>query len=261
VLININDRPFDSNIVKYSPINKYTKESIAKSYLWFSDPAQFNDPYDLNLRILLPKYTKKDFVEFGKVLVQRGINKGNTAEQLADHFMSDPDAFLKQMQGYADTVASGVGVSCFSETEYNLLMWSHYADKHSGLCFKFDAHDDQTFFSFPIKVEYPEEYPIFDYFNFRKYQFAIVQFLVGIKSVDWKYEREIRIVKNKTQNSVFRGEISFDKKSLKEIIFGYRTSTEEIHEIKSIAQEQRYICTFFKMSLKKKGFGLVKEAV
>ncbi len=259
MLITINDRSFDSNIAKYSPINTFTKDSISKNYLWFSDPAQFNDPYDINLPLILPKYTRKDYVEFGEALVQRGITKGYSAEQLADHFMKDSDSFRKQIQQYTDSLAAGIGVCSFSEKEFNLLMWSHYGDKHCGLCFKFDAYQDQNFFSIPVKVDYPEEYPVFDYFAFRKSQYALVQFLVGTKSMHWKYEQEIRMVKNKTQHAVYRGAIAFDKRSLKEIIFGYRARLEDITEIRGIAQKQGYACAFFKMSLKKDGFGLTKE--
>jgi len=30
-------------------------------------------------------------------------------------------------------------VTCFSEVENNLLLWSHYADKHKGACIGFNT--------------------------------------------------------------------------------------------------------------------------
>mgnify|MGYP002227506002 FL=1 len=32
-------------------------------------------------------------------------------------------------------------VGCFSERNDSLLMWSHYADEHRGLCIGYNLHD------------------------------------------------------------------------------------------------------------------------
>ena len=48
----------NSNIIyKYFKIDEYFYRSIKNNYLWFSDPADFNDPYDFNL------FISKDFTE------------------------------------------------------------------------------------------------------------------------------------------------------------------------------------------------------
>jgi len=112
MLVKINDRDYDSQILKYSGITSNLKDSIFKNYLWFSDPADFNDPYCKG--------------------------KGHTPESLADYFIDNPTYLRNTIQQYANSVASTIGVSCFSQEEDNLLMWSHYADKHKGLCLKFD---------------------------------------------------------------------------------------------------------------------------
>lgn len=36
-------------------------------------------------------------------------------------------------------------VSCFSETQQDFLMWSHYASKHSGICLEFSLHHNFLF--------------------------------------------------------------------------------------------------------------------
>jgi hypothetical protein len=35
---------------------------------------------------------------------------------------------------YQETVTSKVGVMCISEVPDDILMWSHYADCHKGVC-------------------------------------------------------------------------------------------------------------------------------
>ena len=38
------------------------------------------------------------------------------------------------------------GALALSETDNHVLMWSHYADSHSGICLKFKASDSTPFF-------------------------------------------------------------------------------------------------------------------
>ena len=45
-----------------------------------------------------------------------------------------------------------MGVTCFTEDCTNLLMWSHYAENHTGFCLEFDASNE--FFSNVRKVDY-----------------------------------------------------------------------------------------------------------
>lgn len=51
-------------------------------------------------------------------------------------------------------------------------MWSHYAQDHKGICFKFDIKEDSNFFSPLITVEYKKEVDlnISEYFlNYNKF--------------------------------------------------------------------------------------------
>jgi hypothetical protein len=47
-----------------------------------------------------------------------------------------------------------VGVLCFSEKYDNILMWSHYAKSHTGLCVEFSR---SQYLRFALKVQYVEE--------------------------------------------------------------------------------------------------------
>lgn len=49
-----------------------------------------------------------------------------------------------------------IGISCFSETPTNLLMWSHYADKHSGICVEYDF--SRLFSTVPNSLLLPVSY-------------------------------------------------------------------------------------------------------
>jgi Protein of unknown function (DUF2971) len=256
--VRIANREYDPQICKYSGITPYLRDSIRNNYLWFSDPVDFNDPYDLNLNLILPGYSKRDLLEFAAMIVQKGLGKGHSPDTLAQFFIDNPPYLKESMQRYADGFASTIGVSCFSQNEDNFLMWSHYADKHKGICLKFEMHKDPNFFTIPVKVDYPEKYPQFDYFSLRKTEYGLVQFLVGTKSADWSSENEIRIVKPKSQFEINRGKITFNKDSLVEVIFGYKCNLEDANEIKGEMLGVGYTCKFFKATLKKSDFGLRK---
>ena len=45
------------------------------------------------------------------------------------------DSLIKEIH---KGVGEAIGVSCFIEKPNNMLMWSHYADKHTGICVEYD---------------------------------------------------------------------------------------------------------------------------
>ena len=48
--------------------------------------------------------------------------------------------------GYKAEVARRWGVLCFSEDKSDVLQWSHYADRHQGMCLGFDVSGAQAKF-------------------------------------------------------------------------------------------------------------------
>lgn len=88
---------------------------------------------------------------------------------------------------------------CLSETNNNLLMWSHYARSHTGLVLGFNAQHE--FFSGslrnvsrPFKVEYSANRPVYP--DPRTTPMTIDRFMpIYIrKSLDWAYEKEWRML-------------------------------------------------------------------
>jgi hypothetical protein len=90
-----------------------------------------------------------------------------------------------------------VGVLSFSEKSDNVLMWSHYAEKHTGLCVEFRRSE---YLSFALQVQYTEDYPTLDFFRAMDDMKAplearyVVNRLYLTKAQDWEYEREWRLL-------------------------------------------------------------------
>ena len=81
---------------QYSPFSKEIIYNITNQEIYFSDPSNFNDPFDPLIRIL------------------------NT---------DDSEDMLKLLN---------FRISCLSTNNRNILMWSHYANKHQGICIKYN---------------------------------------------------------------------------------------------------------------------------
>jgi hypothetical protein len=111
------------------------------------------------------------------------------------------------------------GVLCLCTEKKNIVMWSHYADKHKGVVIGFKAKDHNSLFFGAHKVRYDQPVPQYaedDYLNKCIYR----------KASDWGYENEYRVV----VHDLF--EDPFQKMMSPKDLCDYRSfSKEEVVEI------------------------------
>ncbi len=113
------------------------------------------------------------------------------------------------------------GIICFSGKWSNPVIWSHYADKHKGICLGFDVSN---------KLLAPVEYiakrranNILDGDGKITINEKFMLSLLTIKYASWKYERESRIFVALDHNTKISGKyfMSFDDDIvLREVILG-----------------------------------------
>ena len=111
-----------------------------------------------------------------------------------------------------------VGIKCFTPHNDNLLMWSHYAKSHSGICIEFDVEKDCDFFVYPMPIKYQKEYPQINILG-NDYTHKLLE----TKADVWSYENEVRVYKQSS------GYHTFKPNSLVSVIFGCKC--EKIKEI------------------------------
>lgn len=158
---------------------------------------------------------------------------GDTDEEiqkLIETNFEDCEAFQRKIASISKQVIGSLGLSCFSETNDNLLMWAHYTEDHKGLCLEFDHEKDKSFFNPLKRVSYTEKYPVYNYLNKKN---SVVEQLILHKSLHWNYECEIRLLKHKT------GLYKFNPESLVGIYFGVRTPQEQVNTIKNLIRESK----------------------
>lgn len=140
-----------------------------------------------------------------------------------DRILSDPNQDPRLPENsrlfaaaYDTLVTSQVGVLCLSETYESILMWSHYADSHRGICLVYDTNHE--FFAPAQPVLYQEQRPRVDPLKHTNEQ--MLDNAIFTKSNAWAYEKEWRILHY--QQGV--GERQLPIASLKAIVLGVSLS-------------------------------------
>lgn len=239
---------------KISPIlHKYYKiddrffDVLRNNAIWFADPLDFNDPYDCNLFIDSENTYEEILDHLNDVSIrrakefqrQRKIINQETILYSAKHWYENPNKLKDYLKDNQLNEIERKGIACFSKSDKILLMWSHYANSHKGSCITFDILKDADFFAYPFNVEYPPEYPKINFIRekdiHRRYKHVL-----AMKSKDWEYEQEVRIVKDKRDHPIFRGNVPFNKPCLREIKFGYKADVSDIKRTKHILTREGY---------------------
>lgn len=213
-------------IYKYVPINKFTIGLIIKQKQWVSDPKKFNDPFEFVKRPI------------SRLLIGEGL-KLLSKEEI-------------QLQLQMEKEINGFGVACFSKTCDNILLWSHYADNHEGICLGFEINDGQENF---YDVVYQNHIEVFNHKDCQvTYKENAIK-LMTTKGSDWQYEQEIRqIFPKKSFETDYPGKLT-------EVIFGCKCLNTDVDLIWKLVYN--IYCdeiTFSKMSKQSHSYQLMKSS-
>ncbi|AEA42588.1 DUF2971 domain-containing protein [Fluviicola taffensis] len=206
-------------IYKYFGDNNYTLDSLRNDYLYHSYYLDFNDPFDCSSYLI-------------------DIN-GNANRATREVFK---ETLKKSMEIN--------GICCFSRINDSILMWSHYANKHRGICLEFENSND----AFQTKdVHYVKNFKKPDLFIDRE---DALYHMIYTKSEEWSYEKELRSFKKITYNNTEARKINFDFKMLKAIYFGVNAQVDFIKNVKEILSTKDTTCQLYFGRLKKNEFGI-----
>jgi len=212
------------HVYKFQPISPLTIDALNNGYLYFPTPSQLDDPFDCLFAF-----------DFG------GSEEDNLPFRSGAHDIGEGVRVARE----------SIGVLSLSKINNHILLWSQYSDGHKGICLKFKTyyHDEKPHFTFeeshfnkdnssgtyilPIQdVTYETLLPApiklgnigdFDRFLLTKHE-------------DWSFQKEIRIA---TDFKHLRGnqKVKYKKEFLEAIIFGMKTSHEDIILIDDIVKK------------------------
>lgn len=220
--------PIDTIIYKYASFDTALKIIENKSLL-FSPPTSFNDPFDLTNALIDKSFSETDLRALLDTFPDLDpIKKGLIFESN----WKDPKEFEDIFDGILNKIKAVAGISCFSKSFKKTLMWSHYADKHSGICLGFNIIPIGLPKFSLLEVNYVDRIVPLNYF--KKKHVALLYWLYT-KSKVWEYEEEVRAVYQENN-----GLISFSPKNLREIYYGLRTTREQRDKLNNILSDLKY---------------------
>ena len=155
-------------------------------------------------------------------------------------------------------------VTCFSKDPKSILMWSHYGDKHKGVCLEYERPESFDF----VDMKYSDKRPKIKTSKLTSFVAAktilgedynqnIDQTIISemmepyqTKANGWEYEQEVRcmITTNSNSKSLSKDEDKYFYKMPKptKIIIGCRAGGEEMNELIKLAKKMKIKYVFLK---------------
>jgi hypothetical protein len=217
------------HLFKYCSFDTEKKniENIEKEVIYLKPASEFNDPFEC-LAVDSDGYCHAEAVAMARKEIKNGYRKIGLSEQevnRVDCFKDkEIDALLhiggnyKSIDAIKTEIKNDLNfrsgklphramVSCFSEVNDSVLMWSHYASDHYGFCIKY------SFCEAVISKYILNLYPVLyrnERFFFTEGYFESMKNKTNnpvycnqlglIKSPNWSYEREWRLVYQRDDN-------------------------------------------------------------
>ena len=231
--------------------NEYELDNIMQGQIWLSIPAEFNDPYDSMINIDLDEILKK-YLEADKEIIQQYNSLSRGDKRKARRYIEKEKAKLeKDINKELEILRESFGIACFSESYDSLLMWSHYADYHRGICLEYSFEEIKNIAPF-CPVIYTDRFEnLVNYVDIKQDEVsddAIKLFMT--KSKDWSYENEWRIIDTLVEDGAEKGRILKGLKPQK-ILMGCKISDTNKSKIVKIASKLHIPIANMKMDTKR----------
>lgn len=142
-----------------------------------------------------------------------------------------------------------IGVECFTQSPTDVLMWSYYAEKHTGICVEYDF--SKMFSSLPdaflLPVHYSEKRPLLNlekiynpvtkqfYKNEVAKEFPSIMRSLITKSLEWDREKEWRLISFSIDHASAR---AVRLPIISKIITGINISDENYKIVSQIANDK-----------------------
>jgi len=238
---------------------------LTKNSLRWSHPSLFNDSFELQISgstfcdtseirramkrqalrkfkhclhgkrytdIVDSKYTYRDFLK----------NCNSQLELIRENFESLSKGYLNELS----EIYKSIRIICLAEECDNILMWSHYADSHSGVVLRFEVQRDESAddpFVMAQKVQYSSE-PL-HFFTaeellqsiFDEQDYAFNNYFPThcfVKHDIWSYESEWRLIDIRSDSIDRHDDYNFKISKLSGIYFGCKCRPQSYFDISQV---------------------------
>ena len=258
----------------------------------WSSSLLFNDPFDTQqdfnpddediLKILFekhksliyqekePDYTKMDYLYATKLKLLRSNRKKLKPEELLEAMRKDKDKTILNFRNWLGKLnkswqncCADDRIFCVVEDYDNLLMWAHYADCHKGAVIKLRCIPElDTPLCAATPIIYSDRMPVLaiiedTFYDIPADQLELVQKLFYVKSNDWSYEKEWRVVLKKTSDNRQNYDMNdIHKEEIEAIYLGFKMSDRDKDNILEIVNTKMQHVTVFQACKNRKYFKL-----
>lgn len=257
-------------VYKYRNVSPYSLQNFRDNTIWISNPANMNDPFDSGLHFL-PDLMRNNLLKNDLEAFTNSLNLNShfnpdeltqikasdqpfdeTIKILKEKFPKDVAKLeilipiLKEFQEKYDrkllsdfnsNLKSSLKLCSFSAKNDSILMWSHYANCHTGFCMEYDF---QTVSESTHKINrmlFPVIYSenLFDATKIliEKDSIPLVALLASLyKSPEWSYEEEWRLT---FPFGVIEQDTNFAVPKPTGVYVGAKINDNDFNEIRQIA--------------------------
>ena len=217
---------------------KWVERTVLHDEVFFASASTFNDVFDLKPVFSLeasPERQREDFLKMSRKYSPELTEEQHLTE--ADRVMAtsmspgEIEYTTNIIQAlHSQAITTKVGVFCVSTKRDDILMWSHYAESHAGICLEFDG--SFAFMAHAQEVRYSDDRrPINPYDD--DDQVKMDKALLT-KSERWAYESEWRLIRYAAGPGVVR----FRPHNLTGIILGAMVSHSTVETVRRWSRER-----------------------
>ena len=256
----------------YKYVTLQTAKTILKNgTLRWSSPKLFNDPFDIQFDLHI-EYREETIVE--KILEEMWQSYSGNRSLLPDSMLGTGLVMLRNLnfskdqfksefreavklsltqgndllpdtQAESRKIICDTHVLCLSEIYDNILMWSHYAQNHTGIVLRLSCveHLDSVWGA-AQQVRYERKMPTLwdekEFIEFMSGQRRLdtretLEKALYSKAIDWAYEREWRLAGGQFSIEPYV-DIPFDREELTGIYLGCRIARDSQEQILELAR-------------------------
>jgi hypothetical protein len=179
---------------------------VETNRIYLSDPKYFNDPWDCRPFFDLSGLDDPTIYRRHVEWFDQASRKHNSHLPEEEHVgrarrLQEDRTFLedciRQMGAIESEIQKRYRVYCLTTQPASTLMWSHYAQNHTGICLEFNSH--RNLLSDALKVVYSKSYPALDLTD-NDSDTILLPLLT--KANDWEYEEEYRLIAQEEKEAV-----------------------------------------------------------
>lgn len=250
-------------LFKYQPLDRefeggktsleVLRDMLIGGSIWYSKPRFFNDPFEIEgIRTRLSANEKKGIVARTQQTMRHQRPPGLSVADMNALVQKVCEERIEEAQAELDLEKNGLlhrcGYISLSRSNDSILLWSHYAASHTGVCLQFRCESD-PFFSENgngrvIEVTYNNdiENAEVELGNADAYFVQLAR-----KAKCWEHEEEFRVFKVPSSQSAddAHGYHKFNPTLIDAIYFGVRTPEIHIEEVKRLVEEAEHEIALF----------------